>query len=84
MQSTAWGVEPDARADGPVGPGATVVEGLSRSETVNVGITAVALALGAGGTEAGVGFAADMSQQNERAGAPSTMTGDAVALIMRQ
>ena len=70
MQSTAWGVEPDARAEGSVGPDSIVVEGLSRSELANVGITPIALALGAGGTEAGVGFAADMSQQNERAGAP--------------
>jgi len=70
VQSTAWGAEPDARPEGSDGRDSTVVEGLARSETVNVGTTAVALSLGAGGTEAGVGFPADMSQQNERAGAP--------------
>jgi hypothetical protein len=70
VQSTAWGVEPDARAESSAGRDSIVAEGLARSETVNVGITAVALAFGVGGTEAGVGFPADMSQQNKRAGAP--------------
>jgi hypothetical protein len=60
------------------------MEGASRSETVNVGATPVALALGASGTEAGVVFPADMSQQDERAGAPWTLTGDAGAPIMWQ
>lgn len=60
------------------------MEGTSRTETVVVGATPVALALGSSGTEAGVGFPADMSQQDERAGAPWTLTGDAGAVIMWQ
>jgi hypothetical protein len=63
VQRTAWGVELDARADGSVGPDSTVIEGTSRAETVNVRTTPVALALGAGGSEAGVGLAAETRQQ---------------------
>lgn len=63
MQRTAWGAELDARFGGSVGPDSTVIEGTSRAETVNVGTTPVALALGAGGTEAGVGMAAETWQQ---------------------
>lgn len=83
MQRTAWRTK-HGLADGSVGAAFPVMDGTSRDETVPIGASPVALALGGSGIEAAVGHPAEMSQQDEREGAPWTLTGDACAPIMWQ
>lgn len=61
-----------------------MTDGTSRVEAVSAGATPVAPALGVGGSEAGVGLASDIAQQEAPAGASWMLTGDTCALIIGQ
>jgi hypothetical protein len=74
VQKTDWREGQDARATGSAGSAWVGATGTSSVEALSVGGTPAPLPVGAWGTEAGVGLAAETRQQEALAGACSTLS----------
>lgn len=84
MQKRACGEGAHDRTVRSGGRSSTAEDGASSVETLNVGTSCAAAWLGTWGSEAGVGLAAEIRQQELLPGASWTVIAGACALIMGQ